>query len=193
MASDAGVVTGEYYQDHQTVAYQSQGVAQGIDLQYSSGQANPLPVVQYQFTTPVAGESSSITSITAQVSLGGVIQGDPTTYTLPTGGLTDGMTYNIPLQVDASALATGVYPYDMEVSEIFGTEDPVTVTTSNQGYVNVVNNSASARAPAGRSEDSSRSPRWTRPGPSWSRPVSRERRCSLRPMPTASPTFKTLP
>jgi hypothetical protein len=74
LASDAGLVTGEYFLDDQTVTYQSQGQAQGIDLQYSSGQAYPHPVVQTQFTTP-GGDSSSISSITAQVSLAGVVQG----------------------------------------------------------------------------------------------------------------------
>src|SRR5205085_156417 len=114
MDSDAGLVTGEYFQDHQLVSYQSQGQGRGIDLQYSSAQAYPHPVVQYQFTTPLAGDSSDITSITAQVSLAGVVQGAATTYNTP-GGLTDGETYNIPLQVDASSLATGVYSYTMTV------------------------------------------------------------------------------
>ena len=120
MDSDAGLVTGEYFLDHQLATYQSQGQAIGVDLQYSSVQADPTPVVQYQFTTPVAGDSSSITSINAQVSLAGVTQGAATTYNTPSG-LSDGETYDIPLQVDASALPTGVYPYMMTVTENFGT------------------------------------------------------------------------
>ena len=55
MDSDAGLVTGEYFLDHQLVTYQSQGQNIGIDLQYSSAQADPTPVVQYQFTTPLGG------------------------------------------------------------------------------------------------------------------------------------------
>ena len=74
MGSDAGLLTGEYFQDHQTVTYQSQGQARGIDLQYSSAQADSAPIAQYQFTTPVAGDSSSITSITAQLTVAGVVQ-----------------------------------------------------------------------------------------------------------------------
>ena len=143
MNSDANLVTGEYLQDHQLVTYQSQGQDRGIDLQYSSGQADPGPVVQYQFTTPVAGDSSSISTITAQLTVAGVVQGDPTGYLLPSEGLSDGDTYDIPLQVDASALATGVYPYTMSVTEDFGSGSDMTqITTSNEGYVNVVNSAS---------------------------------------------------
>ena len=134
--SNAGLVNGEYLQDHQTVTYQSQGQARGIDLQYSSAQVDPEPIAQYQFTTPVAGESSSITSITAQLTVAGVVQGDPTTYDIPDGGLSDGTTYTIPLQGDASALYTGVYPYTMTVTEHFGS---TSITTTNEGNLNVVN------------------------------------------------------
>ena len=142
MNSDAGLVTGEYFLDHQLVSYQSQGHDVGIDLQYSSAQADPNPVVQYQFTTPLAGNSSSITSINAQVSLAGVVQGDATTYNTP-DGLTDGETYDIPLQVDATSLPTGVYSYTMTVTENFGSgEDEVSLTSTDVGSVNVVNESS---------------------------------------------------
>ncbi len=137
MASDAGLVTGQYLQDHQTVTYQSQGVTRGLDLQYSSLQANPKPVVQYQVTTPIASNSSSITSISVQVTVGGVIQGTPTTYT--PSQLTDGSTFRIPLQIDASLLATGVYTYTMAITENFGTLSPSSITTNYEGSINVVN------------------------------------------------------
>ena len=71
-------------------------------------------------------------------------QGAAVAFPTP-GGLADGTTYNIPLQVNASALPTGVYPYTMTVSETFAAllgspGIPMTViTTTNQGYVNVVN------------------------------------------------------
>jgi hypothetical protein len=137
--SDAGLVTGEYFLDHQLVTYQSQGQENGIDLQYSSAQADPTPVVQYQFTTPPAGDSAAITSVTAQVNLAGVVQGAAATYNTP-GGLQDGTTSNIPLQVNASALATGAYSYTMTVTENFGSGSSETsLTSTDQGYVNVVN------------------------------------------------------
>ncbi len=64
------------------------------------------------------GEFPSIRLLT----LTGVVQGDPTTYDIPSGGLANGETYNIPLQVNASGqLATRVYPYTMTVTENFGT------------------------------------------------------------------------
>jgi len=135
MDSDAGLVTGEYFLDHQLVTYQSQGQENGIDLQYSSAQADPTPVVQYQFTTPPAGDAAAITSVTAQVTLAGVVQGAATTYNAP-DGLQDGTTYNIPLQVNASSLPTGVYPYTINAEEIWG---ELGISSTDQGYVNVVN------------------------------------------------------
>jgi len=149
MNSDAGLVTGEYFQDHQLATYQSQGQNIGIDLQYTTSQAYPNPVVHYQFTTPAAGNSASITMVTAQVTLAGVGQGSAVTYNTPTG-LIDGTTYNIPLQVNGSALPAGVYPYTMTVSEYFsalyvgGIEwIPATVVTSTaQGSVDVVNSAS---------------------------------------------------
>jgi YD repeat-containing protein len=142
MDSNAGLVTGEYFLNHQLVTYRSQGQSVGIDLQYSSAQANANTVVQYQFTTPAAGNSANITAVSASVSLAGVVQGNPTTYSVGTG-LTDGETYNVPLQVNASALATGVYPYTMTETETFGTgSSAIQMTTENTGYANVVNQSS---------------------------------------------------
>ena len=142
--SDIGLVTGEYFQNYETIPYQSQGQEQNIDLQYSSGQADPNPVVQYEFTTPaVGGGATSVSSITAQVTLAGVVQGDPTTYLTP-DGLANSTTYNIPLQVDGSELPTGSYPYTMTVTEHFGSEDTASITTHDSGYVNIVNNSSDA-------------------------------------------------
>lgn len=66
------------------------------------------------------------------------MQGAATTYT--PNGLTDGETYNIPLQVNASSLATGVYSYTMTVTENFGPGAGVSsITITAQGYANVVN------------------------------------------------------
>ena len=149
--SDVGLISGDFFQDHQTVTYQSQGQARGIDLQYNSGQAQAHPVIQYQFTTSPASNSTSINSISVQVTLAGVVQGPAATYHV--SGLTDGTTYNIPYQVDASQLPTGAYGYSMTVTENFGSgstvvqpdgssvsSGPSSVTSVVTGCLNVVNN-----------------------------------------------------
>ncbi len=74
------------------------------------------------------------------MSIGGV-ESEPVTYNT-VGGLADGETYNIPLQVDASELPTGVYTYTMTVTENFGTEVITAVTFVAQGSVNVVDESS---------------------------------------------------
>jgi len=143
--SDANLATGEYLQDHPLVTYQSQGQHRGLDLQYSSLQANPLPVVQYNPTTQVASDSSAINSVTAGVSVGGVSQGAQVTYNLShsSGGssLTDGQTFRVPLQVNATQLASGVYPYYMSVTQNYS--GGASTSSSLQGDVDVINAAAS--------------------------------------------------
>ncbi len=144
LASDAGLSTGEYFQDHQTIAYQSQGMSHSIDLQYSSLQANPIQIVQYELTTPINSETSSITSITGQLTVAGVVQGTPTTYT-PPANMADGTTYRIPLGYNGTAIGSGSYPYTITVTETFGTgSSAVTTTSTDQGSINIVNDSTNA-------------------------------------------------
>ncbi|QEH32071.1 Putative deoxyribonuclease RhsC [Aquisphaera giovannonii] len=143
MNSDASLVSGAYFQDHQLVPYQSLGTSQSIDLQYSSLQATSKPVVQAMFTTPPDGNAGGLTSVTATVSLGGVVQGSAVTFPTPSG-LLDSTTYNIPLQVDATALATGVYPFVMTITENWGIEFGATsLSFQVAGEVDVVNAMAS--------------------------------------------------
>jgi RHS repeat-associated protein len=141
LASDIGLVTGEFFQDHQTPSYYSLGADRQVTLEYSSLQANPRPVIQYEFTTPPSGASASITSITATISLGGVVQGSPVTYNTPSG-LVNGQSYHVPMQVNATALATGSYPYTMTITEHFGSSTSFDIV--GEGIVDVVNNSSGA-------------------------------------------------
>ncbi len=145
MASDADMNTGAYYQDHQLVAYQSQGQAQGVDLEYSSQQADPYMVVQFEPSTQIESNSANIVSITAQATLAGVVQGAAVTYNTP-GGLSDSLVYRVPLRVDATQLATGSYTYSITVTQNYG--DLTSASAIFQGYVDVVNRSADTAGPA---------------------------------------------
>src|SRR5262249_29432357 len=60
MASDAGMGTGEFFQNHQIVGYMSQGVDRGLDLQYSSLQADPRPILQLALTTQAGSNSAGV-------------------------------------------------------------------------------------------------------------------------------------
>ena len=144
--SDADYVTGDYRLDHATVAYQSQGQGRDIDLAYSSLQANPHQAVQFLFTPPFFGSAASITSVTAQVTLGGVSQGPAVTYITTPNGLDGDQTYAISLPVDATALGTGSFPYRITYTENFSSSpaNPVSVTRIDEGFLNVVDRSASA-------------------------------------------------
>jgi RHS repeat-associated protein len=139
LGSDAGMVTGEYFQDHATASYQSQGQSRDLVFEYSSLQADPRPVVQFDPSTQIASNSAAIGTITAQITLAGVVQGNAVTYT--PSSLQDGAKFRIPLQVDASQLATGAYPYTITVTANYQQEfySGPGLSQTYQGWVNVVN------------------------------------------------------
>jgi hypothetical protein len=117
MDSDANLITGEFLQDHQLATYQSQGVLNGIDLQYSSLDADPYPIVTAYFTA-MDPNSSSITSITASLTVNGVSQGTAVTYN--DVSLTEGAGYIVQVQaVDVSTYATGLYSDSLTITKYF--------------------------------------------------------------------------
>lgn len=139
MDSDASMITGEYLQDHPTGYYQIQGVLTGIDFQYSSLDADPYPVVTAFLTTGAGSNSSSITSITAALTVNGVSQG---TVTYDDVSLTNGATYIVQVQaVNVSTYATGLYSDSLTITKYFSGGG-----TSNETYAGtlmVVNDSSS--------------------------------------------------
>jgi RHS repeat-associated protein len=137
--SDIGLVSGEYFQDHALASYQSQEKAQGLDFQYSSLQADPRPVVQVEPSTQAYSESTTLQSIRAQLSLAGVTQGSPVIYEPPVA--TDGETFRVPIQADATQLATGRYPYTMTVTNYY--PGGITLDAAYNSGINVVNRSSS--------------------------------------------------
>ncbi len=139
LASDADLVTGAYLQDHSTAAYASQGQARGLDLQYSSLQADPRPVVQFEPGTQIASNSSAITSVDSRVALGGSL--DPSVTHPTPGGLQDEQPYRVPLHVDATGLVTGAYPYSLTVTHAYS--GGTSTSRTFEGSVNVVDAAAS--------------------------------------------------
>ena len=118
MDSNASVVTGAYLQDHPLVAYQSQGVLNTLDFQYSSLQADPLPVDTAALTTVSGSNSALITSITAALTVNGNSQGSAVTYNHI--NLSDGESYLVQVQAaQAGGYATGVYPDTLTITKFF--------------------------------------------------------------------------
>ena len=85
-----------------------------------------------------------------------MIQGSAITYDTP-GGLTDGTTYYVPMQVDASSLPTGVYPYTMLITENFGSGLGRPRPHDGKGEVNVINAASDAAGRVGASAACGRS------------------------------------
>jgi hypothetical protein len=134
MASDAGMGTGEFFQDHQIVGYMSQGVDRGLDLQYSSLQADPRPILQLALTTQQGSNSSGVRSIQVVGAFNG---GASVAVTYNNVVLQDGNTYRTPIQVDATGWPTGIYPAQQTVTKTFsdGSQQPETIN----GTIAVVN------------------------------------------------------
>ena len=105
MDSDASVATGELLQNHQLATYQALGELDGIDLQYTSMQADPEPIVigLLQVNTDIAG--GTFTSATFALTVGGTSQGSPITVSsIPGNG-----TYLVELPITGGAsVSTGI-------------------------------------------------------------------------------------
>jgi RHS repeat-associated protein len=102
MNSDASLLTGEFLQDHQLVTYQSLGLSRGIDLQYTSLEANPQPIVGGVWNF---GQENFVAYLTISLTVNAVPQGNQITINpAPPHG-----TYRIELPTNLSGLSTGLY------------------------------------------------------------------------------------
>jgi RHS repeat-associated protein len=139
LASDVDIVTGTYFQDHQLVTYSSQGQDRGIDLQYSSLQANPLPIVQ--MTLVATSGPAAITEIETQLVIDGVSQSSAE-VAHPASGLTGGQSFTIAAQAGTPALplATGIYPYTLTYREKFA-DNSYSAYDSISSSLDIVNRS----------------------------------------------------
>ncbi len=107
MNSDANLITGEYLQDHQLATYQSLGQANGIDLQYSSLQADPNPIVTGAWDVTSDTGSGQFSSVTIQATVSGTSQGPGNVDSLIPGN----GRYIISAQVvTATSTPTGILP-----------------------------------------------------------------------------------
>ena len=139
MRSDAGLATGEFFEDHSLAPYQSQGLARGLVLEYSSLQADPRPLIHLDSSLQYISQTPHTIKATAE--LGGVGQGAAVSYTTAGTGLFFGGHYRVPVQVDATALDNGLYPYEIDITHVYGVEPWVEKTSTVAGLLGVVNTS----------------------------------------------------
>lgn len=140
MDSDASLITGEYFQEREVATYQSLDTQNGVDLEYSSLDADALPVVTAVLTTKSGEDSAYITSINVSLTVNGNSQGAAITY--DDVSLTDGESYMVQIQAaDVSTYATGIYPTVLTVVKNFSNHAPQTETYD--GTLMVVNDSSS--------------------------------------------------
>jgi hypothetical protein len=95
MDSDADLITGAYLQSHQVATYQDDGSVHGIDLEYSSNEADPHPVVNGALTINTNTGSGAFTTSSISMDVNGVSQGS--SYSI-TGVLVNG-TYLVQMPV----------------------------------------------------------------------------------------------
>jgi len=139
MDSNASLITGEYLQDHEVANYQSLGTENGVALQYSSLQADALPVVTSVITVN-DNNARYITSINVSLTVGGVSQGSAITY--DDAALVPGAQFLVQIQaVNASTYATGIYGTALTLVKYYSNQGPK-VETYN-GTLLIVNDSSS--------------------------------------------------
>ena len=113
MESDASPITGEFFQDHQFVTYQSQGQDHGIDLQYTSLQADAQPIVTGSWQVNSDVGSGAFSSADISLIVNNVQQGNP----IVISGLTNA-TYLLQLQaITTTGLATGIYADTVQITK----------------------------------------------------------------------------
>ena len=135
MDSDATLIPGDFLQSHQLATYQSLGALQGIDLQYTSLDAYPDPIVTAFLTTAPGSGSSTLTSITASLSVGG-------TVTYNSISLSDGQTYMVQVQATSvSTDSTGIYPDSYQIIKYYS--DGTNRVENYSSTLMVVNDSTS--------------------------------------------------
>ena len=96
LESNASLITGELFEDHQLATYQSQGQLNGIDLQYTSLQAGSDAVVSGAWQVNSDGGYQAITYVTMGLTVDGVSQGSQVTITTINNG-----NYLVELQAPA--------------------------------------------------------------------------------------------
>lgn len=114
MASDASLVGGQFYQDHQIAPYQSLGQLNSIDLQYSSLQADDQPIVGGAFNLQTDWGMFTFTSMKFSLLVNSASQGNPVTINNFMQG--NGVYLTNFLAANASGLSTGMYTEQLTVT-----------------------------------------------------------------------------
>jgi RHS repeat-associated protein len=104
MDSDADMITGAYLQDHQLATYQSLGETNGIDMQYSSLQADPQPVISGDLQVETNTGATAFSSAEFSLTIGPDDQGTPISISsVPNGNY----LLQLPV-VTATGMSTGI-------------------------------------------------------------------------------------
>jgi len=127
---------GELLLAHSMPAYRSRERDRSLTLLYNSSTAKPHPVVMADIRLrPGTGQPDQLH---ARLVVNGV---SGPTYTYKNTGLADdGAPRRIAIGYDASTLTTGIYPYTLEITRVYGT---LQVSDTASGELVVVNRAAS--------------------------------------------------
>ncbi|MCH8198169.1 MAG: VCBS repeat-containing protein, partial [Proteobacteria bacterium] len=144
--SGTHVNTGNLTEDHTLASYRSLGRSRALRLVYNSTSADPQPIIVTETTIPL--RSAVPDKISTRIRVAGVDQGARlfTSTSLP-APLSESIdeTIHQAVQFDASAFTTGVYPYQLLVTNHFG----AAAITGVQIDTLLVNNEAASPFGAG--------------------------------------------
>ncbi len=108
----AGLSCGDLFVTHGLPAYRTLGRDRSLTLFYNSAAAAPRPVVAVAVTEP-AGMEAPI-SVYAELKVNGAVRAAASYTTIAVGA-----TAQIALAYDASADASGIYPFTLEVRNVY--------------------------------------------------------------------------
>jgi len=129
----AGLSCGDLFVTHSLPAYRTMGRDRSLTLVYNSATAAPRPVVAVWVTQPAGAQTPD--NVTALLRVNGALKASATYSAIPTA-----QTQQLALAYDASGDATGLYPFTLEVRNVYG---GVPYADSVSGTLVVVNRGGS--------------------------------------------------
>ena len=145
MGSSTSLAAGNLRVDYSLPGYTSKGETRGLDLVYTSQQAAPEPIVS---STTSFSPTANPTLASLSVSIGGTTS-DAVFTSTPLASLPAFQTFEQAIQVDASSLDSGLYPYELIATSHYRGGTPFSAVARTESGRLMVNNQRQSPIGAG--------------------------------------------
>ena len=145
MGSSTSLAAGNLRVDYRLPSYTSKGVTRGLELVYTSQQAAPEPIVS---STTSFSPTANPTLASFSVKVGGTTS-DAVYTSTSLSSLPAFQTFEQAVQVDASSLESGLYPYELISTSHYRDAAPFSAVSRTESGRLMVNNQRQSAIGAG--------------------------------------------